>query len=211
MIKASLRIRMPDTWIKDIGSRYPSPIKFMGCMPYGERGGRGLVEIEGDPVITDKLIEDIRRHPSVCKVEVSRFGDGKISGSIITNQCVACRALTGSECFLTHARSSKDGTVEWNLVTASNTTLGPLIEKLRDSGCGVEINSITRITGQDVVTRRQEEIIRTALERGYYDYPRKTTIRELAKVFGISPSTLGEILQRGERNIIEAFLEGKGP
>lgn len=209
MIEASLKVKMPDSWVKDIGIKYPSPIRFKGCMPHGESGGRGLVEIHGDPLIAERIIEEIRNHPNVCKVDVSSFGEGKISGSIITNQCVACRALTGSECFLTHARSERDGAVEWNLVTGSNTTLSSLIEKLRDSGCEVEINSITRITGQDVVTRRQEEIIKEAFDRGYYDYPRKTTIRDLARVFNISPSTLGEILQRGERNIIEAFFEGK--
>ena len=45
---------------------------------------------------------------------------------------------------------------------------------------------------------------------GYYDYPKRTTIREMAVILRVAPSTLTEILQRGERNIIERHLrEGK--
>ncbi|MFP4197913.1 MAG: helix-turn-helix domain-containing protein [Methanomassiliicoccales archaeon] len=209
MIEASLTIQMPDNWVKDIGNKYPAPIKFIECMPFGDEGGRGLVEIEGDPLMADEIINEIRSHPDVCKVDISKFGDGKISGSIMTDRCVACKALTGSECFLTNAHSVGGGKVEWKVTTGANGSLATLIERLKGSGCGVEINSITKVNGENVVTKRQEQIIRLALERGYYDYPRRTTIRELAKSFNISPSTLGEILQRGERNIIESFITGK--
>ena len=56
----------------------------------------------------------------------------------------------------------------------------------------------------------QEEIIQIALKSGYYDTPKKTTINKLAKSFGISPSTLAEILQRAEKKIIDKyFMENK--
>ncbi len=55
---------------------------------------------------------------------------------------------------------------------------------------------------KSLLTNRQEEIIRAAFEKGYYDYPKKITIEKLAKMFDIAPSTLGEIIQRGEKKII---------
>lgn len=206
MIEASLTVTMPDNWVKDILKKYPTPIKFLDCMPYGSSGGRGLIEIDGETAVAEEMIEDIQSHPNVCKMDISRFGDGKISGAIITNKCAACEALTGSECFLTKARGTTDGKVRWKIITGSNSRLGNLIDRLKEFDCEVEINSITKIHDQEVVTRRQKEIINVALEKGYYDYPRGTTIRDLAKVFDISPSTLGEILQRGERNIIKSFF-----
>lgn len=206
MIEASITLEMPDNWVKAVGSKFPTPIRFIECMPFGDTGGRSLVEIEGDPLIMDQMIKEIKKHPSVCKVDVSHFGDGRISGSIVTNQCVACRALTGTECFLTRAKTTPDGKVEWTVTTGGNSSLATLIDRLKESGCTVQIRSITRISGQNVVTKRQEEILRIALKSGYYDYPRRTTIRKLAEMLEISPSTLGEILQRGERNIIESFF-----
>jgi predicted DNA binding protein len=209
MIEASITLEMPDNWVKVVGSKFPTPIKFIECLPYGESGGRSLVEIEGDPMTTDQMIEEIKKHPSVCKVDVSTFGDGRISGSIVTNKCVACRALTGTECFLTRARSMPDGKVLWTVTSGGNSSLGKLVERLKDSGCTVQINSITKISGQNVITKRQEEIMRFALENGFYEYPRRTTIRKLAQKLDISPSTLNEILQRGERNIVESFFKRK--
>jgi hypothetical protein len=43
MMEVILKIRMPDNWVKDVGKKYPTPIKFLECMPYGESGGRGLI------------------------------------------------------------------------------------------------------------------------------------------------------------------------
>lgn len=207
MIEASITIEMPDNWVKDVGSKFPAPINLIECMPYGESGGKTLVEIKGDPLTADDIISEIRRHPSVYKADISHFGDGRISGSIVTNSCVACKALTGTECFLTKAKSKPDGKVEWTVMTGGNPSLGNLISRLKTSGCTVQVNSITKISGQNVVTMRQEEILRFALQRGHYDYPRRITIRELAKELDISPSTMGEILQRGERNIVKAFFD----
>jgi len=207
MIEASITIEMPNNWVKDIESKFPAPINFIECMPYGESGGKSLVEIRGDPMNAEDIIKEICDHPSIYKADISNFGEGRLSGSIVTNSCVACKALTGTECFLTRARGGPDGKVEWTVTSGSNNSLGNLVTKLKDAGCNVQVNSVTKISGQNVVTRRQEEILKFAMEQGYYDYPRRITIRDLAKMIDISPSTLGEILQRGERNIVEAFFD----
>jgi predicted DNA binding protein len=207
MIEASITVEMPNNWVKDLESKFPAPINFIECMPYGESGGKSLVEIKGDPLNADEIIEEIRSHPSICKADISNFGEGRLSGSIVTNSCAACKALTGTECFLTRARSCPDDKVEWTITSGGNNSLGNLIDRLTEVGCTVQVNSITRIAGQNVVTKRQEEILRFAMAQGYYNYPRRITIKELARKLDISPSTLGEILQRGERNIVEAFFD----
>ena len=46
-----------------------------------------------------------------------------------------------------------------------------------------------------------------AYQRGYFDYPKKVGIRELADLFKISPSTLSESLRRGQRKIMQRYME----
>jgi predicted DNA binding protein len=41
---------------------------------------------------------------------------------------------------------------------------------------------------------------------GYHDYPKRTTIRDMAITLKVAPSTLTEILQHGERKTIERHL-----
>ncbi len=199
MREAVLKVTMPDNWVKDVCKKYPTPIKFIECMPYGKSGGRGLIEIKGE--MTDEIVAEIKKHPDVCKIDISHFKNG-VLGSVVTKRCSACRALTGSDCFLTSASSLVDGSVEWRLITGAEGSLSELIENLEKNGCRVELKSAIHLSKKSLLTNRQEEIIRAAFEKGYYDYPKKITINELAKMFDISPSTLGEIIQRGEKKII---------
>ncbi len=201
-----LKIRMPDNWVKDVSKKYPSPIKFLECMPYGESGGRGLVEIDGEEEQIKDIIEEIKDHPDVCRVDISPLKNGGVLGSIVTNKCVACKAVTGSDCFLTSAASLGDGRVEWKLITGGEGSLAELVEKLKTYGCEVELKSTTHLTKKTLLTSRQEEIVKAAFEKGYYDFPKKITIKKLAKIFNISPSTLNEILQRGEKKVMRWYF-----
>jgi predicted DNA binding protein len=206
MREAILKITMPDNWVKDVCKKYPYPIKFIECMPYSESGGRGLIEIKGEK--SDEIVAEIKKHPDVCRIDISHLKNG-VLGSVVTERCSACRALTGSDCFLTSASSLEDGSVEWKLITGAEGSLSDLIENLEENGCRVELKSTVHLSKKSMLTNRQEEIIRAAFEKGYYDYPKKITISELAKMFDISPSTLGEIIQRGEKKIILERFYGK--
>ena len=42
MMEVVLKIRMPDNWVKDIGKKFLTPIKFLECMPTEILGGVGL-------------------------------------------------------------------------------------------------------------------------------------------------------------------------
>lgn len=81
-----------------------------------------------------------------------------------------------------------------------------LIERLKAYGCDVELKSTTHLTKKTMLTTRQEEIVRVAFEKGYYDFPKKINIKKLARIFDVSPSTLNEILQRGEKKIMRWYF-----
>lgn len=206
MMEVVLRIKIPQSWIDRISSKYDTPIKFLDCMPFGESGGRGLIEINATDTEIQNIIEDLKKHEDVCKVELSPSPDGGVLGSVVTKKCAACQALTGSDCFLTSAESKKNGQVEWKLITGEKGSLLDLIHKLESLGCEVELKKSTHLTKRAQLTKRQEEIIRIAFEKGYFDVPKRITIIKLAKLFKISSSTLAEILQRGEKKILMQFL-----
>jgi predicted DNA binding protein len=60
-----------------------------------------------------------------------------------------------------------------------------------------------------MLTDNQEKIVKMAYQRGYYDFPKRIGVKELAKIFGISPATLSEILRRGQKKIIESYFENR--
>ncbi len=59
------------------------------------------------------------------------------------------------------------------------------------------------------LTAKQQEVVRLAKHAGYYDYPRKTCTKELAKQLGISPATTIEHLRKAENRLIEQVVAGR--
>lgn len=53
-----------------------------------------------------------------------------------------------------------------------------------------------------VLTERQREVLACARELGYYDFPRRTTHKEIADRLDLSDGTVGEHLQKIEARII---------
>lgn len=61
------------------------------------------------------------------------------------------------------------------------------------------------------LTDDQFRTVQFALERGYYDVPRGTTLTALADELGVSHQALSERLRRGHRQLVESALNGQPP
>ncbi|NEU55388.1 helix-turn-helix domain-containing protein [Halorussus sp. MSC15.2] len=55
------------------------------------------------------------------------------------------------------------------------------------------------------LTERQREVLDAALERGYYENPRRATHEEVADALDVSPSTVGEHLRKIESRVFSQF------
>jgi predicted DNA binding protein len=209
MLKAIVRVKPTSSWAIDVSMEHDAPIIILDCIAFGKEGGQGLVEIEGDDSRKERIIKGILEHPDVHDLEIINSSEGKIVASVIANNWVACSTILKSNCFLKRAWTSKKGGIEWEILAIDETSLERLVNALKATGCKVELVKKEMIKDQRILTKRQESIVKTALEKGYYDFPRKTTGRELSKSLNISPSTLSEILQRAERKLIDYYLTNK--
>jgi len=59
-----------------------------------------------------------------------------------------------------------------------------------------DASSLTR-----VVTSRQEEVIETAVDLGYYSEPRQASLEDVGEAVGIAPGTAGEHLRKAEERV----------
>jgi predicted DNA binding protein len=154
MREVVLRLIIPNNWIKEISPNYNFSIKCIECMPHGDDGGRGLFEIKG-AVNQKKMLQDLKNHSSVIKVEMCSLNENVMICSVFSKKCVACRSLEASDCYLVSGKILGDGSVEWRIITGDEGSLAFLVN-----------------------------------------------IKKLSNIFKISPSTLGEILQRGEKKVL---------
>ena len=209
MMEVVLRISMPQTWISEVSKETSAKIKLLECIPDKDLGGRLLFEIETESENISDLLKKINAYQQICKLDISPYKKGGYLGAIVTNNCITCQALTKSKCFLTYARNLKDAKIEWHIITGDEKSLSKLIKALERNKCTVELISKTLLTKKNILTSRQDEIIKIAFEKGYYEYPKKISLRELSKILKISFSTLNEILHRGERKIIKDYYSKK--
>ena len=95
-------------------------------------------------------------------------------------------------------------------MASGRNTLKQLTDRLLSEGIEVKILRLTSMIGGEKMTTKQEQVIRKALEMGFYDCPRRIRQKDLAKLCGLSSSTLTELLRRAERNMIEAHTASHG-
>lgn len=61
------------------------------------------------------------------------------------------------------------------------------------------------------ITDRQQEALLAALEAGYFDVPRNTTLSEVAEKLDISDQALSARLRRGQANLLRNTLTDRAP
>ncbi len=120
--------------------------------------------------------------------------------------CSPYKALSETSCFLIR-EEAKVGYVVWNVICRSRIALRALTRELGDGGVDSRVLSVKKINGSKRLTGRQVSILRLAFERGFFESPHATGVRELAKEMQCSPSTLVRLLRKGERKVLSDWFE----
>jgi predicted DNA binding protein len=205
-MEAVVSLAMPDNWITDVVEMYPSVIRIIDTKEMKE-GVRDLVQIDVEnEEDLPKVIEQVRRNPNIFDVDISTIDKGRALAAFSTNQCVACRLLAGTECFLTGSTTTKEGRLKWTMLVTQKKALQELIDNLAKVNAEPKLIKLTELSDTDELTKRQEQVTRMAFERGYFDFPRRIGLKELATMFNVSTSTLSEILRKGQRRIMMRYF-----
>jgi len=210
MYEAVLSVDLGESWISRTMHLLPVHINVLDVIPFDEKGVEDLVEVKlngTSPEILEATIKDLS---GVEFVKVSKVDLDKVIMIVGTRGCSGCRTIIESGCFLVSAGTGSDGWIEWKLIMNEKLQLQRLVEKLQGNGVQTKLILIQPVDDKEALTQRQERIIKTALERGYYDFPKRIGIRELARLFNISTASVSETLRRGQKKIIEQYFLGKG-
>jgi len=209
MLEAVISITPPQSWIKRVTEQFPSVIRVLDCrsLPDGE-GVQELFEVASNADLSERIVNYLRQDSYVYDIDIVRAEQGRIIGSLKTRKCTACRTFAGAECFLVSATSKPDGKLEWTIL-GNDTMVKSLMRKLEDQKVEGQVAKIFKIKGEKDLTARQENILQIALEKGYFEFPKKITLRQLARTLDISPATLSEILRRGQKGVLEEHFRGR--
>ncbi len=101
------------------------------------------------------------------------------------------------------------GTEQWHVVTENVSDVKNLLSSLEEVG-EVKVRRIGKYTpdkGIHGLTSKQEHALSLAVEKGYYSWPRKVTLEELAQVAKTSRKVYQEHLRKAEGKLMPKFVE----
>lgn len=202
-------IAQADPWTRELCEGFTAYVRILGLKSLG----RGHVVAHFVDISTKKAatLETVRERLSgaggVESVELTELAKGHFMGVVMSVDCKACRSLIESNLasFVSSAATQEDGKVAYRLFLNADG-VPELLNRLSSAGVGYEVTEISPITEDLPLTSRQLSVLRSAMELGLYDYPRRITQDELAVKLGIRSSTLNEILRRAEKKILGSFL-----
>jgi hypothetical protein len=93
-------------------------------------------------------------------------------------------------------------------VTGEHERVAALGKRFDEMGLDYEVERVRqRVDPVRLLTDRQQELLLAAVELGYYEVPRQSTLTEVADHVGIAKSTCSETLQRVERTVVREFVD----
>ena len=213
MIEVTVEVEKgKNTFELPIADNSNTMMKMLNRRTHGRTGMILFVEIRSDRI--KEALDRIRTDPNIIYSECQRIDKHRATCILITKNSPLCRAISSTRgfcrsCVLTANSNQNSGQktpIEWRMVFGEQVSLKRFLAKLESMGIKASIKDIGELENNESLTLQQEQSLQTANERGYFRFPRRTSLRELAELQGISPSTLDEILRRAERKVIVSHI-----
>ncbi|MDG6898840.1 MAG: helix-turn-helix domain-containing protein [Nitrososphaerota archaeon] len=203
MLEVRLAIDNPENWVRHMAES--ARVKIMRIKR--RRGTvEDLVELSSEHSSPEELIAHLRKEAGVVYSDMTKVDRNRAVGMVSTHDCPICSTFAGLNTFLISADTRGDGRMEWRLFVGGDTDLKTLCGRLDKRRVRYDILEVSRHAHRKNATARQEEILRVALDLGYFDFPKRIRLEELAEKLHITPGTLSEILRRAERNVLSSHF-----
>lgn len=209
MFEMILHVDLSKCWIGRLKDRFPVDVTLLDTIPLEdkEEGVQDLVDIDLNGVDPAEIESSIVGMDDIDFVSVSRNEGTKVKMIVGTSHCLGCRALAQAEAFLLSAKVLDDGWVEWRVVHDERNALDHLIERLEDAGMGTRVVEVSGFKDRESLTKDQDRVLKTALESGYYDFPKRVGVRELARKLGVSTAYISYTLRSAQKKTIQLYFK----
>lgn len=171
-----------------------------------------LIDIRG---LSEGLTRHLIKVPSELKSKLDDrlstaqqdTASGQASAWFDTDGCLVCQTILANSSFLISGECIQDYTVIYNFVTPNFHAFQNIVSKLDDSGFKSRILEVSKYESRgDILTEKQERALWFAITLGFYEWPRRITLTDLAEKLGISASTLSELMRRGLRRVLRNYF-----
>ena len=175
-----------------------------------------VVEISAAGSPTDELLEEIDRLGTILHESIDESGL-----HVVTQTCLCSledsiiERFEEYNCLYQPPTIHRQGWEHYTVIAFDEADVRSLLRDL-EADRDIDVLSKTEITEQQIphsmlapvdqlfedLTERQLSALRLALESGYYEQPRRTSLRELAEQTAVARSTYEEHLRKAENKLL---------
>jgi HTH DNA binding domain len=198
--------------MQDLGTRWGAGVRLHVCRQTEGTPRRllQLLEINASPATLPEIKAFLQQRPSPEEVSLTQLGPHRLLVRLVGPLPPVCHSVfeMGAICmscpFLPPAEGpaseSREG--EWRVLVHRVRDAHPLLASFTTPGNSpASLVRIGSYRGSLDLTARQEIAVGTAFALGYYDYPRRAQLKDVAKSLGVSRATAMENLRRGVRKL----------
>ena len=203
-----------DHWLRDVAARWEVRFRFRVCRPMGSNPARMLqvVELTGAPGDLGAVEEFLRRRPELSDLTVVSLSPSRRFVRTVGPLPEACARVFESGAFCASCKflpsvGSKSGD-RWSLIIPrSPSTIRQVVgPSSKGEGAPSRILRMRRYVPPRTLTPRQAAALETAFRLGFYSFPRRTNLQEIARILNVSRATASEHLRRAEAKMLAPEL-----
>ncbi|QSG09646.1 helix-turn-helix domain-containing protein [Halapricum desulfuricans] len=206
MPRAKLTLTVPEeVWLGELARLYPdATFRVLAALSDDVDAGVGLAEVVAED--TSAVLSKMAGYEDVTDIDRLQEEDGKVLIRFRTTMPLLLFPARDSGIPLEMPFEISDGEAVWE-VTAPQDRLSALGEQLDQFDIGYTVDYIHQhVTEEPLLTDRQRRLVVEAVEAGYYDTPRESSLTELAEEVDIAKSTASETLHRAEEQIVKEYV-----
>ncbi len=204
-ITVSVGIRHRNCWHYKISRALKATIivKYTYMLPNGQLYGYQTIMSN----MIGELEPYLRSLPEIKKY--SLLSQSKDRAEVITwaEQNSIVENIIKMNCVFVGPTIVKDGVENWHIMAPTREELKQVIDALEQCSDIAYIRNGDSFGDEEGLTDKQAQALRAAVESGYFDTPRRASIKDVADRMGVSPSTAVEHLRKAEKKVLENYAK----
>lgn len=198
---ALIRVDAPaNTWCMRMKTAWPTVrYRILSAYPHPPGGMIELVVLAGPQ--WKAALNDLRGFPGVFDAEVLQDAPESATVRLRVRDCGLIQSVAEAGIVPNYPFDGDRGSDRWLLVGPQNRVREALA-RLNALSAPVQVLYSGNYSSRRRLTERQRAVLSAAVDHGYYDYPRRITLTQLAGKLGVAKSTLSELLMLIERQVM---------
>ncbi|MFX0057557.1 MAG: helix-turn-helix domain-containing protein [Candidatus Hodarchaeota archaeon] len=198
---ARINLEIPKSkWFSEIFDKYPDvELEVLNFLPFDFEKSIGNAIIEINHYKIDKIIEEIKKHKSVFEFNLIEKELNRAKFNVKTKNPHLLFKLIECGVLINYPVKVKEKVAEWNLI-ATRERINNLFNCFEDNEIKFSLirigNSFSNEEDKNKIDLEEKKILKTAINLGFFDVPRKISLEELAKNLGLSKSWTSEKLRK---------------